>query len=315
MSNVDTTAFRGRAVLVVGASGFLGRHLVRSLAALGARVTAVSRNVAPATEPADLVVWRRCDASDPDAVHALFCDVRPELVYHLTSDSRGGQDLALLSGSVRNDVLATTAVLTEAVRWNVARVVMTGSLEEPEGSAREVVPASPYAAAKMVSGLYARMFAALYALPVTVLRLMMTYGPGQKDYKVVPYTICRLLAGQRAELGSGERMLDWVYVDDVTDAFVRAGVVTVAERGAIDIGTGTATRLRDVVTLIGSLVGRPELLAFGAAPDRRMEREAIADPRAAAHLLGWSARTALRDGLERTIAAYAAEWGGDSEGP
>lgn len=306
MNRIDPTILRDRVVLVVGANGFLGRHLVRSLAGCGARVTAVSRSVEQMGVTPDPVDWRRCDASDPDQVSAAFREVRPELVYQLTSDSRGGRELALVSDSIRNDVLATTTVLTEAVRWNVARVVMTGSQEEPEGSVRDAVPASPYAAAKSISGLYARMFAALYDLPVTVLRLAMTYGPGQKDYKVIPYTIRCLLAERIAELGSGERMLDWVYVDDVTDAFVRAGVVATAGSCAIDIGTGRVTRLRDVLTMIGSLMGRPDLLAFGAAPDRKMEREIIADPRGAAAILGWSAQTALRDGLQRTIDSYAA---------
>jgi len=236
----------------------------------------------------------------------VFREVQPEIVFHLTSDSRGGRDLSLIPDSIRNDIVATTNVLAEAVRCNVKRFVMTGSLEEPTGSAADAVPSSPYAAAKWASCGYARMIAALHDLPVTVLRLMMTYGPGQKDNKVVPYTIRTILAGETAQLASGMRMLDWVYVDDVTDAFLRAGVAPSTGGRAIEIGTGRLVRLRDLLGLVGELLGRPDLLAFGAMPERPMEREAAADPTDAFQTLGWRAGTSLRDGLLQTIDAYRA---------
>ena len=311
MEPIDLGRLRGRTLLVVGASGFLGRHLVRALGERDARVVGVSRSP-PLSPPAPgNVLWRRCDASDPDQVADLFREVRPDVVYHLTSDSRGGRDLDLIRDSLRNDVVATANVLTEAVRCGVGRVVMTGSLEEPKGGAGDAVPSSPYASAKWASCVYARMFAVLYGLPVTVLRLMMTYGPGQKDYKVVPYTIRALLAGETARLAGGGRRLDWVYVDDVIEAFLRAGVAPVGGAGAIDIGTGQAVRLRDLLALVGELVGRPDLLAFGDVPDRAMEREEVADPRAAMETLGWRATTSLRHGLLRTIEACR----GPADGP
>jgi nucleoside-diphosphate-sugar epimerase len=306
MAAVNLNTLQAASVLVVGASGFLGRPLTRALAELGAHVVAASRSIDPSGEAAG-VTWRRCDASDPEQVAAVFREVQPEIVYHLTSDSRGGREFALIPDSIRNDVIATTNVLAEATRCKVRRIVMTGSFEEPKGSAGDAVPSSPYAAAKWTSCAYARMFAALYGLPVTVLRLMMTYGPGQKDYKVIPYTIKALLAGETARLASGERLLDWVYVDDVTDAFLRAGAAGTTDGRSIDIGTGQAVRLRDVLSLVAELVERPHLLAFGDVPDRAMERQEVADPRAAMEQLGWSATISLREGLFRTVETYRAQ--------
>lgn len=108
------------------------------------------------------IEWRPCDASDPDQVATVFRDVRPNIVYNLTSDSQGGRDVSLVQASVRNDVVATTNVLVEAVRHKVNRVVIPGSLEEPKGNADDAIPASPYAAAKWASSSYSRMFSALY---------------------------------------------------------------------------------------------------------------------------------------------------------
>jgi len=138
---------------------------------------------------------------------------------------------------------------------------------------------------------------------------MMVYGPGQREHKVLPYTIRTLLAGQPAKLGSGTRVLDWVYVDDVVDAFLRAGDAAVTYPQSIDIGSGQSTRIRDLLGLVGELIGRSDLLTFGDRSDPAMEREATADIKDAFFKLGWRPQTSLRDGLLQTIAYYAAQGG------
>lgn len=302
----ELDSLRDKRVLVVGASGFLGAHLVRGLASHGAEVTGVSRSGLWNGAPVEGLQVRACDASDTAAVDALFEAVRPEIVYHLTSDSRGGPDISLVPDSIRNDVLATANVVCAAARAKASRVVITGSLEEPRGDATTVIPASPYAAGKWAACGYARMIAALSDLPLTTLRLMMTYGPGQKEFKVVPYTIRSLLAGEPAKLASGARRLDWIYVGDVTEAFLRAGVTTERDMTPIDIGTGQAISLRELLETVGDIIGRPDLLSFGDRADRPMEREEAAQIEAAQRRLGWRPTTSLREGLSRTIAAMRA---------
>ena len=123
----------------------------------------------------------------------LFEQTRPDIVYILTSDSRGGPDLDFVQASVQNDVMATINVLVEATRHKCRHVVMTGSMDEPDGMARSATPSTPYGAAKWVLGGYARMFMRLYGTPISILRPMMTYGPGQKSYKLIPSIIDALL--------------------------------------------------------------------------------------------------------------------------
>jgi UDP-glucose 4-epimerase len=290
-------------ILVVGASGFLGRPLVRRLVDQGAEVTAVSRN--PVAE-ADGAQWLACDASDAAQVTRLFEQRRPDIVYILTSDSRGGPDLDFVQASVQNDVMSTVNILVEATRHKCRHVVTTGSLDEPDGMARSAIPCTPYGAAKWVIGGYARMFMRLYGTPISILRPMMTYGPGQKSYKLIPSIIHALLQNQKAELGSGARLVDWVYVDDVVDAFVRtASCIGLNE--TIDLGTGKLVSIRDCALLIGSLLGRAHLLEFDPTRDRPYEEVKAADTQAAQERLGWHATTFLRDGLEKTIAAIESQ--------
>src|SRR3712207_2944904 len=111
MAAIDLTAFRERTVLIFGGSGFLGSHIKSALSEIGALVVSASRSCETARMGHN-VIQRRCDASDREQVDGIFHEVQPDIVYHLTSDSRGGQDMSLIPDSIQNDILATTNVLT-----------------------------------------------------------------------------------------------------------------------------------------------------------------------------------------------------------
>lgn len=300
-ASCGTPDFAGAKTLVVGASGFLGRPLVRRLAELNADVSAMARE--PAGEP-DGAKWIAGDASDSAQVTHAFERARPEIVYILTSDSRGGPDLDLVQPSVRNDVVATTNILVEATRHQCRHVVMTGSLDEPEGMTTTATPSTPYAAAKWAIGGYARMFKRLYGTPISILRPMMTYGPGQKSYKLIPSVIDALLRDQPVKLGSGRRLVDWVFIDDVVEAFVRTAAAPKPLRGTVDLGSGQLVSIRECALLIASLLGRSQQLEFDPARDRPYEEARAADTQLAAQRLGWCATTPLRSGLQKTIQAH-----------
>ncbi|HWI79332.1 MAG TPA: NAD-dependent epimerase/dehydratase family protein, partial [Ramlibacter sp.] len=110
---IDQSILAGANILVIGASGFLGRPLVRRLVALGAQVAAVSRNPPAAADGAQ---WLASDASDAAQTERLFEQTRPDIVYILTSASLGGPDLEFVQPTVRNDVVATVNILVEATK-------------------------------------------------------------------------------------------------------------------------------------------------------------------------------------------------------
>jgi UDP-glucose 4-epimerase len=290
----------GKNTLVIGATGFIGSHLASALALHGSNVVCVSRNIGNRHFLTSTnMTWDECDASKRTDVERILNLYKPDIIYHLTSDSKGGRDITIIPDSLQNDVIATINVLLEAARLDGIHVIIAGSFEEPGKD--DKFPCSPYAAAKAASTSYARMISAIGGLEVSILRLMMVYGPLQKNYKVFPYVINKLRNGQLAELGSARRVLDWVYVDDVIDAFLRVGSLPWTSADPIDIGTGSLMRLRDCIEIIGELMGRPDLLRFGAIEDRALEREEAADTELARLKLGWQAQTKFRDGIQATI--------------
>jgi UDP-glucose 4-epimerase len=203
------------------------------------------------------------------------------------------------------NLVTTVNVMLACGEAGCARVVLAGSMEEPDLRGPDAVPQSPYAAAKWAALAYARSFHALYRLPVVHLRLFMVYGPDQRDLqKLVPHVTVSLLRGIAPELTSGSRAVDWVYVDDVVDAFLRAAVAPGIEGASLDIGSGELVTVRALALRLRELVGGEVEPAFGAIADRRLERVRAADPASAGEAIGWRPRTTLGEGLARTVDFY-----------
>jgi UDP-glucose 4-epimerase len=106
-------------------------------------------------------------------------------------------------------------------------------------------------------------------------------------------------------VSSGTRRIDWVYVEDVVDAFLAAAQ---GEPGVFDIGSGALVSIRETVRLVATAMGTAITPAFGAVDDRPLERELRADPEAARASLGWRPAVGLAEGIARTVAAHPARF-------
>ena len=117
----------------------------------------------------------------------------------------------------------------------------------------------------------------------------------------MPYTIEHFFAGEAPDLGSGTRAVDWIYVDDVVEAFLCAATDRRAAGLVADIGTGSTHTIGEVVAALAELTGWARPVRFGDRSDRRHDEALVADPEPARETLGWTARTELGDGLARTV--------------
>jgi nucleoside-diphosphate-sugar epimerase len=285
--------------LVTGASGFLGHHLVAALTGAGAEVIALSRGE-PQRAGSGLH-WRMVDVERPDAVEEVFANDRPDVVFHLASLVTGNRSLDMVGPTFSANLGAAVNVLTAATRAECRRVVLAGSMEEPEPAE---AASSPYAAAKGAASLYARFFRTAYDTPVVTARLFMIYGPGQRDTaKVVPASILAALDGRRPPISSGTRPVDWLYVTDAVAGLLALASAPGIEGATLDVGSGELVTVREVVEKICRRTGvdGPEV---GVFPDRPGETVRRADPAATFRATGWVPRVGLDEGLEQTIAWY-----------
>jgi UDP-glucose 4-epimerase len=302
----SNTPLAGRRALVTGASGFIGSALCRHLTQAGMEVHGVSRTERAATD--SCARWHANRLDDIEAVRALFKAARPDFVFHLASHVAGSRALELVLPTYSANLTSTVNLLTAATELGCERVLLTGSLEEPEPGPEHAVPSSPYAAAKFAASAYGRMFHALYDSPVVILRVFMVYGPGQQDLKkLVPYVVLSMLKGEVPQLSSGTREVDWIYVDDVVEGFVAAAAAPGVKGGTLELGTGRSVTVRGVVEELVNIIRPAVPPVFGAVPERPMEQIRVANVEDTYRQLGWRARTTLSDGLSRTVEWYRAQ--------
>lgn len=292
----------GAVVLVTGGTGFIGRALCGELAAIGATVHSVGRR---AQGPPGARHHWSADFSDAATVLRVVREVRPEFVFHLASHVTGAPDVGQVLPAFRDNLQTTVNLLWGLVDVGCRRVVIAGSLVEPDSGSSRSIPNSPYAAAKWASADYARMFHALYQVPVVIARMFMVYGPGQQDEaKLVPYVIRCLLRDEPPRVTSGNHRFDWVFLDDVVGGLMRLAAAPHVDGMTVDLGSGVLTPTRELVDLLCEFVPgsvRPE---YGALPDRRREPLRIADVERTRQLIGWHAQIPLTHGLETTVSSY-----------
>jgi nucleoside-diphosphate-sugar epimerase len=295
-------SLRRHRILITGASGFIGSHLCRRLVTLGAEVHGVSRS-ARGDMPGP-TRWWQVDLEKLTDVESLWDAVKPSIVYHLSGTVNGAPRLDLLLPTFHSLLTTTVNLLHVSTDRGCDRVIVVGSLEEEGLGDGSAPPASPYAAAKTAAREYVRMCHELFGLQAVMLRLFMGYGPGQPEWKLIPHTIRALVDGVSPAVSSGRRQLDWIYIDDIVDAFLTAAVAPGIEGKTLDIGTGRLTSVREVVENLVRLVNPAIEPCFGKLADRPERPARAADTAYTLRHLGWEARMPLEDGLKLTVQSY-----------
>ena len=300
------------AALITGGAGFIGSTLADALVAEGREVhvlddlsTGHLRNV-----PAD-ATFHRADIRDAAAVAAAVAAAQPSTVFHLAAQADVRRAIAEPAFDAEVNISGTLSVL-EAAHAVGARVVFAATgggaygeydgLPIPTPESAEPRPMSHYGQSKLAGEGYCALYGRLYRLPTVRLRLGNVYGPRQDPHGeagVVAIFSGRIIDGEQVTVfGDGLQTRDYVYVDDVVDAFLRAEVGP--DDATLNIGTGRDVSVLDLVRLLGA--GDP---VFAPARTGEIQRSCL-DPAAARAALGWSAGTPVEDGLPRTRDAIRA---------
>ncbi len=315
----QATSLRDRPVLVTGADGFIGSHLVERLVAEGARVRAFclynSRGSAGWLDETDAAVRSQVEIRLGDIRDARFVEAASEgieVVFHLAALIAIPYSYTAPASFIDTNVGGTLNVLEAARRAGVQRLIQTSTSEvygTPDAlPIRETHPLnaqSPYAASKVAADQLAVAFCRSYGLPVVVLRPFNTYGPRQSERAVLPTMLRQLLAGGREiRLGRLDPRRDLTYVADTVDGFVRAATAAGIEGRTIQLGTGRSDSIGDLFALACRILGVEASAVEDPARLRPDASEVLAlqsDPSLAEELLGWQAATSLEDGLRETI--------------
>ncbi|HJC27954.1 MAG TPA: NAD-dependent epimerase/dehydratase family protein [Candidatus Dietzia intestinipullorum] len=309
--------------LVTGGAGFIGSTLVDRLLSEGHSVTVVDdlsrgrqENLTSAREAGERFEFHRLGLTDP-AIADVVERAAPEVVFHLAAqiDVRKSVEDPVHDAEV--NVVGTVRLAEAARRAGVRRIVFTSSggsiygpvTELPVAESRPVDPLSPYAAGKVSGEIYLEMFSRLYGIEWTAVAPANVYGPRQDPHGeagVVAIFSQRLLAGQPTRVfGDGGNTRDYVFVDDVVEAFRRAADVPGAAGQRFNVGTGVETSDRELHTLVAGAAGAPDEPEYAPARLGDVARSAL-DAARAAEILGWSPAVPIREGVSRTVDYFRA---------
>ncbi len=290
-------------ILITGASGFIGSALAKKLLELGADVYGLSRRDMVTN---DGIEWHKGDLSDLGFVETLIQDIQPDYIYHMASHVYGSRNYENVALTFNNNLVSAFNLLLTIYKYPCKRIILGGSFEENISGEDASIPGSPYAAAKLAASNYARLFHKLYNTPVCIASMYMVYGPGQSDLsKLLPYVILKTLKRESPQLMSGNRIIDWIYVDDVVSALVDMLVTSGIEGQTIEIGSGKPIITKEIVKTLMALIDPGIRPQFGAVNDRPMELERIANVSETFEKIGWRPRTDLITGLRNTIEYYS----------
>ncbi len=305
-------------VLVTGAGGFIGSHLVERLVAEGAHVRAfvrynsrgdpgLLRLLAPETFSRIEAVAG--DLRDPQAIRAALAGC--QVVFHLGAAISIPYSYVHPLEVAETNFMGTLNVLLACRDLGVERLVHT-STSEVYGTARQVPISeahplqgqSPYSASKIGADKMVESFYCTYTLPVVTVRPFNTYGPRQSARAVIPTIISQALTRSTLHLGSLDTTRDFTYVEDTVAGFICAAEKEGVEGGVFNLGVGEDIRVGDLADMIIRKLGRPVEIVVASErlrPEKSEVLRLVSDNRLARRRLGWGPAVSLDQGLDRTI--------------
>jgi NAD dependent epimerase/dehydratase len=310
--------WHGKPILVTGAGGFIGSHLVETLAHQGANVRAFvrynSRN-----DPGLLALLPPEVIENIEIIGGDLCDLPAvmkamqniEVVFHLGALIAIPYSYLHPVEVTQSNIMGTLNVLLAGRENGVKRIVHTSTSEVygtairvPIDETHPLQGQSPYSASKIGADKLTESFYCAYDLPVVTLRPFNTYGPRQSARAVIPTIITQVLTQDTIYLGNLDAVRDFTYVSDTVDGFLKAAQAPSVEGKTFNLGVGHALRIADLVDQIISLTGKKvniEVDSTRLRPAKSEVQRLISDNTLAREQLKWDPQVDLREGLSRTI--------------
>lgn len=309
-------------VLVTGAAGFIGSHLVEALIAKGARVRAFIRY----NSRSDRGWLESLPKTAIDGIEIIFGDIKDsdavrnavkgcDVVFHLAALIGIPYSYIHPRNYVDTNVVGTTNVLMASLDFGVKKVVHI-STSEVYGTAQYVpidekhpkVGQSPYSASKLSADLLADSFHRSFGLPVVTIRPFNTYGPRQSLRAVIPTIIAQLLNRHELKLGATTPTRDFTFVTDTVAGMILGAVVDEAVGKTFNLGTGSEISIGDLAILIAKQMNID--LEFKRDPNRMRPGDSeverlLSNNGLAQSVLKWRPEVELDEGIKRTIAWFS----------
>lgn len=305
-------------VLVTGAGGFIGSHLVDELLQKGAEVTAFvhynARNDWGMLEGRYSEKTPNLTVIAGDVTDSLFVKkavAEKEYVFHLAALIGIPYSYVAPESYINTNIKGTLNVMQACLDYEVTRVVHTSTSEvygtaqyTPIDEKHPLQGQSPYSASKIGADKIAESFFCSFGLPVTTIRPFNTFGPRQSTRAVIPTIITQALTGNTVKLGSLTPIRDLTYVADTANGFINLAESKKTVGMTVNTGTGRGVTIGKLAEIIIQQVNPKARIVCEekrVRPEKSEVMELLCDNRSARDLAGWKPKYTLEEGLSRTI--------------
>jgi len=296
-------------VLITGGSGFIGKNLQKELFNHGASITVIDKS----PQHTKSINTIKCDICDYKNLEKVIKDISPEIVFHLAANIDRTSEFDIIRNMISVNLVGTLNLLESLRDISSCRsIIVAGTSEEygnnqvPFRECYKENPISPYSFSKVSASYLCKMLFNIYKLPIIILRPTLAYGPGQKETMFIPILIETLLRNERFIMTPGEQTRDFVFIDDLVNAYVRAGVSEGHFGEIFNIGSGKAYKIKDIASKITSFLDKQNFLKIGARDYRKSEiMSYFVDISKAKNCLNWTPKVEINEGLKKTIEWYS----------
>lgn len=294
-------------LLITGAFGFIGRHLLSSL--LQEKDTEVylldrDRSL-PSGFPTRQETGRtfagifQVDLRDRQQIEHSLASCQPDIIFHLAAAGVGNPFLPL-DDAISHNLYGTLNLLQAA--FSTAPAVHPPQKVIISRTPGEYSAMNPYAASKAAAWQFCRMYARTKGWPIFGSVIFQAYGPGQPPQRLLPAAIIAALKGQDLPMTAGEQQKDWIYISDIISGFLAIRNADLAPGTSVELGSGQLTSVAEVVQQIYAIIGGPGRPLIGALPTRPGEDfQQSADAAHTVELIDWRSAVPLVTGLNKTI--------------
>ena len=297
-------------VFITGATGFIGSNLSRFLLKKGYRVNILLRKKSDTSNLDDilhLLIIHKGELSNKNNLKRILEKIKPTYIFHLASYGNSSTQKEL-NKMIEVNFLGLYNLLDASLGVKYKSFVISGSSSEygfknkPMRETDILEPNSYYSATKSAASLLAQSFALENNKPIKILRLFSVYGPFEDKNRLIPTAISKALQNKDIFITKGKIKRDFIYVDDVVEAFYKV-MITITKKGEIiNIGTGKHYDNKDIAEKIKKIINKKIKIKLGKFPKRSWDTNFwVADVKKAKKILKWAPKNTLNEGLKKTI--------------